>query len=117
MDAPRAWPGGWPACPSTGCRPASAAAPRWPWWPPAAPSCGCSTSPTPGSTPPGRDLLDALLGEAVAAGATVVFASHELDRAEPLAHRVVTMAGGRSSRSVDRTAPDGGRTVPASVPC
>lgn len=42
----------------------------------------------------GRDLLDALLGEAVAAGATVVFASHELDRAEPLAHRVVTMAGG-----------------------
>jgi heme ABC exporter ATP-binding subunit CcmA len=42
----------------------------------------------------GRDLLDALLGEAVAAGATVVFASHELDRAVPLAHRVVTMAGG-----------------------
>jgi len=42
----------------------------------------------------GRDLLDGLLGEAVAAGATVVFASHELDRAEPLAHRVVTMAGG-----------------------
>ena len=42
----------------------------------------------------GRDLLDALLGEAVASGATVVFASHELDRAEPLAHRVVTMAGG-----------------------
>jgi heme ABC exporter ATP-binding subunit CcmA len=42
----------------------------------------------------GRDLLDRLLGEAVAAGATVVFASHELDRAIPLAHRVVTMAGG-----------------------
>ena len=42
----------------------------------------------------GRDLLDALLGEAVAAGATVVFASHELDRAVPLATRVVTMAGG-----------------------
>jgi heme ABC exporter ATP-binding subunit CcmA len=42
----------------------------------------------------GRDLLDTLLGEAVAAGATVVFASHELDRAVPLARRVVTMAGG-----------------------
>src|SRR3954451_7162829 len=42
----------------------------------------------------GRDLLDALLGEAVAAGATVVFASHDFDRAVPLAHRVVTMAGG-----------------------
>ncbi|HKA05171.1 MAG TPA: heme ABC exporter ATP-binding protein CcmA, partial [Acidimicrobiales bacterium] len=42
----------------------------------------------------GRDLLDALLGEAVGAGATVVFASHDLDRAVPLAHRVVTMAGG-----------------------
>jgi heme ABC exporter ATP-binding subunit CcmA len=43
----------------------------------------------------GRDLVDNLLRQAVAAGATVVFASHELDRAEPLAHRVVTMAGGR----------------------
>jgi heme ABC exporter ATP-binding subunit CcmA len=43
----------------------------------------------------GRDLLDELLADAVAAGATVVFASHELDRAEPLAHRVVTMAGGQ----------------------
>ena len=32
----------------------------------------------------GRDLLDDLLREAVAAGATVVMASHELDRAEPL---------------------------------
>jgi heme ABC exporter ATP-binding subunit CcmA len=43
----------------------------------------------------GRDLVDDLLRRAVAAGATVVFASHELDRAEPLAHRVVSMAGGR----------------------
>jgi heme ABC exporter ATP-binding subunit CcmA len=68
----------------------------------------------------GRDLLDDLLGDAVAAGATVVFASHELDRAEPLAHRVVTMAGGqvepasRSPRPVDPSRPV--LLIP-SVPC
>jgi heme ABC exporter ATP-binding subunit CcmA len=60
----------------------------------------------------GRDLLDGLLGEAVAAGATVVFASHELDRAEPLAHRIVTMAGGL----VEAPVPDAA-TVPVTVPC
>jgi heme ABC exporter ATP-binding subunit CcmA len=43
----------------------------------------------------GRDLLDALLTDAVGAGATVLLASHELERAEPLAHRSVTIAGGR----------------------
>jgi heme ABC exporter ATP-binding subunit CcmA len=43
----------------------------------------------------GRDLLDALVGEAVTAGATVVLASHELDRARRLATRQVGMAGGR----------------------
>jgi heme ABC exporter ATP-binding subunit CcmA len=42
-----------------------------------------------------RDLVDALAREAAAAGATVVFASHELDRAAALAGRVVTIAGGR----------------------
>jgi heme ABC exporter ATP-binding subunit CcmA len=42
-----------------------------------------------------RDLLDGLVREAVGGGATVVFASHEADRATALAHRVVTMAGGR----------------------
>jgi heme ABC exporter ATP-binding subunit CcmA len=43
----------------------------------------------------GRDLLDDLLRRAVVAGATVLLASHELDRAEALAHRTVTIAGGR----------------------
>src|SRR5436190_18358808 len=43
----------------------------------------------------GRDVLDGLIADAVAAGATVVFASHDHDRAEPLAHRTVVMAGGR----------------------
>ena len=60
----------------------------------------------------GRDLLDGLLGEAVAAGATVVFASHELDRAEPLAHRVITMAGGLVETPLLGAAP-----VVAPVPC
>jgi heme ABC exporter ATP-binding subunit CcmA len=43
----------------------------------------------------GRDLLDALVREAVTGGATVVLASHELDRARALATRVVGMAGGQ----------------------
>lgn len=42
----------------------------------------------------GRDLLDDLARRAVAAGATVVLSSHELDRAEALADRVVTIVGG-----------------------
>ena len=43
----------------------------------------------------GRDLLDELTREAAADGATVVFASHEADRARALASRMVTMAGGQ----------------------
>ena len=42
----------------------------------------------------GRDLLDGLIGEAVGVGATVVLASHELDRATAIAHRTVTVSGG-----------------------
>jgi energy-coupling factor transporter ATP-binding protein EcfA2 len=43
----------------------------------------------------GRDLLDALVGEAAARGATVLLASHELDRAAAIATRTVVMAGGQ----------------------
>ena len=43
----------------------------------------------------GRDLLDGLVRDAVAGGATVVFASHEAERATALADRVVTIIGGR----------------------
>lgn len=43
----------------------------------------------------GRDLLDDLVRSAAAAGATVVLASHEHDRAGSLADRAVTLAGGR----------------------
>jgi heme ABC exporter ATP-binding subunit CcmA len=43
----------------------------------------------------GRDILDRLIGEAAAAGAAVLVASHELDRAGAIAHRSVLMAGGQ----------------------
>jgi heme ABC exporter ATP-binding subunit CcmA len=45
----------------------------------------------------GRELLDGLLRDAVAAGATVVLASHELDRATKLAHRVLSIVGGHAT--------------------
>jgi heme ABC exporter ATP-binding subunit CcmA len=43
----------------------------------------------------GRDLVDDLVREAVGAGSTVVLASHELDRAAPLATRSLTVVGGQ----------------------
>ena len=52
----------------------------------------------------GRDLLDELARRAVAAGATVVLASHELDRAEALAERVVTITAGTTA-AVDPVVP------------
>jgi heme ABC exporter ATP-binding subunit CcmA len=42
----------------------------------------------------GRDVVDGLVRAAARAGATVVVASHELDRAHGLADRVVVLAGG-----------------------
>jgi heme ABC exporter ATP-binding subunit CcmA len=49
----------------------------------------------------GRDDLDATLREAAAAGATVMVASHELERAGALATRVVEVVGGSVRRSGD----------------
>jgi heme ABC exporter ATP-binding subunit CcmA len=43
----------------------------------------------------GRDLLDELVREAAAGGATVLMASHEHERAASLASRTVVMAGGQ----------------------
>lgn len=43
---------------------------------------------------PGRDVIDDLIRDAAAAGATVMFASHELERAHDVATRTVTVAGG-----------------------
>ena len=43
----------------------------------------------------GRDELDAILRQAVASGATVVLASHEIERSRQLATRVVQISGGQ----------------------
>ena len=43
----------------------------------------------------GRDLLDAIVADAAAQGATVLLASHELERATGLATRRLLVAGGR----------------------
>ena len=45
----------------------------------------------------GRDELDAVLQQAVASGATVIIASHELERAGSLAHRIVDVVAGQTS--------------------
>ena len=42
----------------------------------------------------GRDLIDALIRDSVAAGATVLLASHEVDRAVAIATRTVEVRGG-----------------------
>ena len=43
----------------------------------------------------GRDLFDGIVSDAARAGATVLVASHELQRATALANRTVIIAGGR----------------------
>lgn len=43
----------------------------------------------------GRDELDAILRQAVASGATVVIASHEIERSRQLATRVAMVSGGQ----------------------
>lgn len=43
----------------------------------------------------GRDELDAILRQAVDSGATVVLASHEIERSRQLATRVVQVSGGQ----------------------
>jgi heme ABC exporter ATP-binding subunit CcmA len=53
----------------------------------------------------GRDVLDRLVRQAVGQGATVVLSSHELDRAEALAHRIVTIVGGTTDTSPGAAVP------------
>jgi ABC-type multidrug transport system ATPase subunit len=60
----------------------------------------------------GRDLVDSLVREAVTEGATVLLASHELDRASSLATRRATVAGGRVIGGVP-DAPTGDATAAA----
>jgi heme ABC exporter ATP-binding subunit CcmA len=73
-----------------------------------------------------RDLLDDLARRAVAQGATVLMSSHELDRAEALAHRVVELDGGMTTAeaaagppavaSTVAAVPEGARPAPAGEP-
>ena len=51
----------------------------------------------------GRDLVDGLVSEAAADGATVLVASHELDRTLDLATRRVTVVGGTITTDVVNT--------------
>jgi heme ABC exporter ATP-binding subunit CcmA len=53
----------------------------------------------------GRDIVDQLVRDAVAAGATVIVASHELDRARSLTPRIVTVAGGAIVADTDTGTP------------
>jgi heme ABC exporter ATP-binding subunit CcmA len=59
----------------------------------------------------GRDVLEALMRQAAAEGRTVVFSSHELDRARALAHREVRMRAGET-RTDPTLAPSPVRAVP-----
>ena len=52
----------------------------------------------------GRDELDATLREATAVGATIIVASHELERAGALATRLVEVVGGQIREKADATA-------------
>jgi ABC-type multidrug transport system ATPase subunit len=56
-----------------------------------------------------RDLVDDLVRQAVGQGATVVFSSHELDRAITLADRIVEIVGGTALPG----APEGPRLTTA----
>jgi len=42
----------------------------------------------------GRDVVDSLIADAINAGATVLVASHELERVRPIATHTMTIAGG-----------------------
>ncbi len=59
----------------------------------------------------GRDIVDQLVADAADAGATVLLASHELERVAGISRRVVTIAGGRlvGDTGADTAKPTGQR--------
>jgi len=59
----------------------------------------------------GRAALDSLLGDAPAAGCTVVLASHELERARPLASREVVLTAGQAHGAAARRGADLDRSL------
>ena len=80
------------------------------------PELGLLDEPHAGLDQEGRDLLDGLVRLAVASGATVLLASHELERAEALADRMVTIVGGTTDTSTPAAAPAGPTEEPVLVP-
>ena len=96
---------GWPTWPSPASRPASVAAPRSPASWRADPSSGCSTSRTPGSTTRAATSSTTWCTGRRRPAPPIVLASHELDRAEALADRVVTIAGGTIAAPAPTTPP------------
>jgi heme ABC exporter ATP-binding subunit CcmA len=62
-----------------------------------------------------RDQVDTLMRQAVDQGATVLFASHELDRATALADHVVEIAGGTATVASPHPTPASDGKVPAHV--
>lgn len=52
----------------------------------------------------GREVIDALIVDAAAAGGAVMVASHELDRAQTVVHRTLEIAGGTATELAMRDA-------------
>jgi len=62
-----------------------------------------------------RDQVDRLVRQAVASGATVLFSSHEADRATSLADRVVDITGGTATLDEPTPVPGGNGKVTVDV--
>jgi energy-coupling factor transporter ATP-binding protein EcfA2 len=61
----------------------------------------------------GRDTVDQLVRDATAGGATVIVASHELERARAMAPRSITIAGGMVVPGAERVQAPGAERVQA----
>ena len=77
------------------CRPASSGAPRSACLVARRAQLWLLDEPHAGLDAAGRDELDATLRQAAAAGATIIVASHELERAGSLATRCVDVVAGQ----------------------
>jgi heme ABC exporter ATP-binding subunit CcmA len=64
----------------------------------------------------GRAALDTLVGHAAENGCTVVLASHELERARPLASREVVLTAGQAHCTVEAPSTEPGEARPRSRP-
>ena len=88
-------PGASPTSRCARCRPASGVAPRLACVVARRAELWLLDEPHAGLDAEGRDELDAVLRQAAASGATIVVASHELERAGALATRTVEVVAGQ----------------------